>query len=542
MLKMYLDGELLYHPNIPDKLPMATAKWDGEVGKAGKLEFLILKQNPMYGNIRKMKSIVKLYDDNYRIFRGRVYSARRKFNNSLLVTCEGELAFLNDAEVRPYSFKGSVEDYFYFLVDEYNSQVSEDRRFLPGRCTVTDPNNYIVRENKNYPKVLKEMQDKLVDKLGGFLWTREETDGVYIDYLADFELTNTQKIVFGENLLNLDDFIKGNEIATAIRPLGAYLTDEEGNETDERLTIKSVNNDVDYIFSQDAVDSYGWIYRTVIFDDVTVASNLLKKGKNELENSIHLTQSIELSAVDLHMMNRSIQNFRLGRYTIVESPPHGFNDVFLTRKQSINILKPVSDGILTLGDERKTFVDKQVGTGNRLDIAFGKLEESTVKIDELKKTTTRQYTEVINDSKEFTVNALKSYVKEDTFSSYQEEVSSQFKQTAENISMNFETTTKDINNVDGDLQQKWNKLVKHIKFSGETAIEITSDGSTIALEIDNEKGIIFKKNGVEFGSWDGETFHTGNVMIDVDERAQFGDFAFMPRDDGSLSFLKVGGE
>jgi hypothetical protein len=51
--------------------------------------------------------------------------------------------------------------------------------------------------------------------------------------------------------------------------------------------------------------------------------------------------------------------------------------------------------------------------------------------------------------------------------------------------------------------------------------------------------ISFKKGGQQFGWWDGTDFHTGNIIVDVDERAQFGNFAFIPRADGSLMFLKV---
>jgi hypothetical protein len=84
-------------------------------------------------------------------------------------------------------------------------------------------------------------------------------------------------------------------------------------------------------------------------------------------------------------------------------------------------------------------------------------------------------------------------------------------------------------------------LYKYISFSGDTAITIGSGDSTITLEIDNTKGIVFKKNGVSFGRWDGNNFYTGNIVVEVNERAQFGNFAFIPRSDGSLSFLKVGG-
>lgn len=99
-----------------------------------------------------------------------------------------------------------------------------------------------------------------------------------------------------------------------------------------------------------------------------------------------------------------------------------------------------------------------------------------------------------------------------------------------------------------DYRSFVSKFSKYIRFMedengnpSDTAMTIGSGDSTITLEIDNIKGLVFKKNGNEFGSWDGTNFHTGNIKIDVEQRAQLGNFAFVPRSDGSLSFLKVGG-
>ena len=65
------------------------------------------------------------------------------------------------------------------------------------------------------------------------------------------------------------------------------------------------------------------------------------------------------------------------------------------------------------------------------------------------------------------------------------------------------------------------------------------DGETgLTLSIDNDM-ISFKKNGQQFGWWDGVDFHTGNIVVDVNEKAQFGNFAYIPRSDGSLMLLKV---
>lgn len=88
-------------------------------------------------------------------------------------------------------------------------------------------------------------------------------------------------------------------------------------------------------------------------------------------------------------------------------------------------------------------------------------------------------------------------------------------------------------------QEKFSEIYKFLTFTID-GVTIKAGGNTMSLVLDNDR-ISFRKNGVEFGWWDGVDFHTGNIIVDVSERAQFGNFAFVPRSDGSLSFLKVGG-
>ena len=76
--------------------------------------------------------------------------------------------------------------------------------------------------------------------------------------------------------------------------------------------------------------------------------------------------------------------------------------------------------------------------------------------------------------------------------------------------------------------------------------EFTATGLVQNQNSPNTKGTLnngvieFANNGVVFGSWDGDNFYTGNLVVRVNERAQFGSFAFVPRSDKSLMFLKVG--
>lgn len=105
------------------------------------------------------------------------------------------------------------------------------------------------------------------------------------------------------------------------------------------------------------------------------------------------------------------------------------------------------------------------------------------------------------------------------------EVSSRLTQTAEDITAEF--------------ANELSPYKKHIKFS-ETGISIMDDNGEENIELALDSGMIrFRKNGEQLGWWDGNEFHTGNIVIDVTERAQFGNFAFVPRSDGSLSFLKI---
>jgi hypothetical protein len=174
--------------------------------------------------------------------------------------------------------------------------------------------------------------------------------------------------------------------------------------------------------------------------------------------------------------------------------------------------------------------------------ATGKSVEDTIvdATDEVREVMVEQDTAIIATCEELILSAAKNYVETGDYETFKQTVETQLSVMAGEISMNFTTTTENITNVDGELQSFLTTFSKFIKFTSETAITIGSGNSEVTLEIDNETGIVFKKNGVQFGWWDGVDFHTGNIVVEVNERAQFGNFAYIPRSDGSLSFLKVG--
>ena len=157
----------------------------------------------------------------------------------------------------------------------------------------------------------------------------------------------------------------------------------------------------------------------------------------------------------------------------------------------------------------------------------------------MRETITERYTSAVNTSESIILTALEKYVETSNYEEFKQTLEAQLKVMADEILMNFTTTTEQITNVDGDLQSKFTELYKYISFAGGT-ITLGSSDSAITLVIENDR-IAFKRNGAEFGSWDGNYFYTGNIYVRVNESARFGNFAFLPRNDGSLMLQKVGG-
>ncbi len=351
--RVYCDGSLLYHSKL-ESLKIISPSVELEANKTGSFMFTIPADHPYYGLIHKLKSIITVYQDDYLLFRGRVLDDEIGWHNEKAVSCEGEMAFLLDSIMRPYDFNGSIAEYLALLLDSHNGQVDEEKWFVLGNVTVTDANDYIVRSNIDYTDTWTELNNKLLNNLGGYLQIRHENGVHYLDYLQDFTLLAPQTITFGKNLLDLKRISKGADIATAVIPLGAKLKDAEGQDTDKRLTIASVNNGTDTIVDEKAKAQYGLIVKTVIFDDVTEAANLLTKGKAHLAQIVNLPETIELTAADLAALGEKITSFHIGTKVRVETKPHGIDQLFTVSKLSVNLFEPASNK-LTLGGVVDTF-------------------------------------------------------------------------------------------------------------------------------------------------------------------------------------------
>jgi hypothetical protein len=360
MYKIYADETLIYDSTLED-YKIAKGSISLEVNKSGSFTFSIYPDHFYYDKFIRLKTVITVYKSNKMVFRGRILNDTTDYYNNKVITCEGELGFLQDSIIRPFSFSGTPEELFTKFITEHNAQVDEFKRFKIGIVTVIDSNDYIARSNSAYESAFNNINSRLLeDSLGGYLQITHGEDGSdpipTINYLSDFTTISSQNIEFGSNLKNYTKTVKAEEIATAIIPLGAEVDDGDDSTENKKLTIESVNDGKDYVYDEDAVALYGWVFATVEWDDVTEAENLKTKAEKYLEDIIKHNITIELNAIDLHLLDHSIESFNVGDYIRVVSMPHNFDSTLLCNKQTIDLLKPEND-TLTLGYTYSTFTE-----------------------------------------------------------------------------------------------------------------------------------------------------------------------------------------
>jgi gas vesicle protein len=158
---------------------------------------------------------------------------------------------------------------------------------------------------------------------------------------------------------------------------------------------------------------------------------------------------------------------------------------------------------------------------------------------ELRSELSEQITSLVRDTESIIMSALESYVEESEYEELKQTVQSELAILAEKVTINFTSTTEQLAGMNSDLLNVIETLQKNFEFNLD-GLTIKAGENAMSLVLDNDL-IKFVKDGKEFGWWDGVDFHTGNIVIGLTERAQMGNYAFVPRSDGSLDFLKVGG-
>lgn len=328
MIEIYIDGALVHSTAADDDAYTAlNVRPTLDIEDSGSLSFVLPPGNAQYDAIRKMKSIVTLYQDGVLLFRGRVTESERDNFNQKTVHCEGDRAFLNDSLWEEQTFSGTAADLFRQLIANHNSQVDAEKRFTVGTITAVTANTPIEGEQRietrRHWDTATIINDRLLSVYGGYIRTRTQGGVTYIDWLKDFTEESSQTISFSVNLLDLTEKMDASDVFTVLIPLGYSEIGEDGTYEDP-VNIKSVNGGLEYIENAEAVAMYGRIWRSKTWGSTKDPAQLLEKGREYLRTGVEL-RTLEIKAVDMHLSDEQIAMIRIGTRVHIQSIPHGID-------------------------------------------------------------------------------------------------------------------------------------------------------------------------------------------------------------------------
>lgn len=303
------------------------------------LTFKLLPNSTYFNKLKKFITPIQLYKNNSKIFDGRVIDVAPSMNDDgsfeYEVTCEDRLNYLNDIRVGkwdvhpdeytpdttesetevldPAEIKTNfnVDKMISLILDTYNSKVLDDKKIYKGVINVSG--NVTCKTDRE--TCLNTLIDKLINKKGGFVKLREENNKWYLDYTVEPQISSTSKIEIAVNMKSIKKQSTLDSVITRIIPIGK-----------DGLTIKSVNNNIEYVQNDTLISTYGIVESVVKWDDVTEASNLLSKAQAMLSTINNDIYSIDCSALDLSTIQADVTEFEISQSCNLVNSIIGMNE------------------------------------------------------------------------------------------------------------------------------------------------------------------------------------------------------------------------
>lgn len=534
MIQLYLDGELIYDSRVKASALLGLTAQIG-LNKAGAATITLPPGHPYYGSFESYRSVVEIWRDDVLRFRGRVLFPTDDFTLVRTITCEGERCFLRDGIHRPYNYNDTPANIFTTAIGLYNAQVDAFKHFVVGTIDDSFKGAAIVLENEE-AETFAATVDKLVEVCGGVIvFTTNSLGQRVINWYSDIGYSNNQVIEFGSNLMDFSRTETNSDLATRIIPYGAKI----GSSAD-RVTIVNARESggLDFIEDKDEINKRGVICKAVYWDEITEPDELLKKAQQYLETSKKLVNSLTLTAIDLSLIDKNTNTFRVGDVIAVRSKPHGLNETFQLTEQTIDFLNPQNDRIVlgktvSLTSANATESKKTDDTIKRLNRAIrSDYNTNTDAIIEEVKVGVASLIQQTSESLMLDVSA--QYATQDGL---REAISTTLTQLQDSFEFLFTELRTTVDANDAEAREQISELRSYIRFEDGNII-LGKAGNFITLKLLNDK-IQFLDSGAEVAYFSDNHLTVQDATFVKTMRV--GNFAFIPRTNKNLSLVKVGG-
>lgn len=293
-----------------------------------------LPPNHLYlDSMEGRNGLVKLYDDDNVLFIGDIVNRKENFDCTTEIECQDALGWLNDVVFVKPTFSGAIENYWAYLLGRYNQEASEWRKINIG--TVTVQGNISINHETEFLTIF-DLVSELTKLSGGYVSVRYEGEEIFLDYLVQANTESDQSILFGTNLINLEDFVSEEQIFSRIYPRGK-----------DGLDISSVNDGLTYLTNGITESMFGIVAVTVDFDTES-ATELKALGQAYLEANGLASRTLTLTAFDLSLVDKNYTEIKVGNIVPVISPLHGINTKMQVNAKTTDIVTP-ENSTFTLG-------------------------------------------------------------------------------------------------------------------------------------------------------------------------------------------------
>ena len=355
-------GNVIHDPR-EEGVQISAGKLVEESGQSPTLSFTVQPTHPLWRafnreSVMNTEREIELTEHETQkiLFRGRIRKVSMSMNGSIDVTCEGAMAYLNDTTVRPYKTYDTDEidceinapakagELFEWFIEQHNARVSN--RCEKFKVGINAGVNFgaLQRGTGTRPTTLKEMREKLTKLCGGYFRVRYVGEDNYLDWLnVDGSSEAAQSVELGQNLLDLNTGADGKDIYTAIVPVGK--TGEGEDEKDVTIDDEHAYVGGGYDIVGDAVvdtamaERYGVIEKLMKYDHLSQPQALADKAVADLAAG-KLSDSITVSATDLHYADTAVQQIDYLQRVQVTSEPHGIDRMMLCVGRTINLVDP----------------------------------------------------------------------------------------------------------------------------------------------------------------------------------------------------------
>ena len=357
MFACYVDEELLFSTTQISGREIISGSLTEEINSVASLEFTLPPSNDMASRVYPHTSVIKLESDGVEIFRGTASSVSKNFRGDTVVSCDGMIALMADIIKEPFFVSSrEIESYITALVQNYNDGVAADKQIKVGSVAGFEEQTFSIshsNECKNIFELLKELRSEK----GGYIWASYIGGDVCINYTKTIGKENRQQIAFGSNLVNIEDQLEVGTLVTRVWPLG-----------NDGLTIESVNDGKSYLQNEEVELRYGRIDKTIQVDSDN-PSVVKSYGQAYLTRYAAMNNTITLTAIDLHNLDKTISSFEVGDSVRVISPPHGIDAEMIVNSISTDLVK-ISNSRITLG-AKKGSITSVISSGVGSSGSFG---------------------------------------------------------------------------------------------------------------------------------------------------------------------------